>query len=460
LSLRARITAGALVVVAGALSVGGMTVINTTEREMTSQIDAALRADADFTERMITRGSGLPVGEGPTDLYVQFVDADRKVVAAGTAALGRPALSAPGQAVGSITDVTDPRLGRLRVLVEDAPNEEELTLVLARSSRNVAAVHASQVRLLTVLAVAGSALLAFLVWFVVGRALRPVEQMRAVVENLDDGDLSTRVDLPGTRDELDRLARTLNELLARLETAVSREREFVADASHDLRTPIAAVRALLEAETTDPAMTVLTRADALARLDHLQGLVDDLLTLSRADSADPPPNTPVDLDELVLGQARQLSRGTVLRVDTTRVSGGQVSGRDTDLARLVQNLATNAARHAHSTVAFAVHQFDEMVELVVDDDGPGIDPRDRDRVFERFRALDDVRTGTTSGSGLGLAIVATIVSAHHGTVRVGDAPGGGARFEVRLPAYLPTPLPGQASAPTSPASPPAARPAG
>jgi signal transduction histidine kinase len=458
LSLRVRITAGALVVVAGALSIAGMTVIGTTEREMTSQIDAALRADADFTERMITRGSGLPVGEGPTDLYVQFVDADRNVVGAGTAAAGRPALSAPGQVVGSIVDVADPKLGRLRVLVAEVPDNPTLTLVLARSSRNVAAVHASQVRLLTVLVVAGSTFLAVLVWFVVGRALRPVEQMRAVVEHLDDKDLSTRIDFPGTRDELDRLARTLNELLARLEAAVGREREFVADASHDLRTPIAAVRALLEAETTDPAMTVMTRADALARLDHLQSLVDDLLVLSRADSAGPPPDAPVDVDELVLGQARQLRRGTLLRVDTTRVSGGQVAGRDTDLARLVENLATNASRHAHSIVAFAVHQFDDTVELVVDDDGPGIPSQDRDRVFERFRTLDDARTGTTSGSGLGLAIVAAIVSAHHGTVRVGDAPGGGARFEVRLPAYLPAPTSGDASALDLPSAPPAIRP--
>lgn len=442
LSLRTRITAGALVVVVGALSVAGLVVIGVIEQEMTGQIDAALRADADFTERMITRGSGLPMGEGPTDLYVQFVDETGKVAGAGTAAIGRPALMAPGQPDGTIVTVTDPELGDLRVLATGVPSNSKLTLVLARSSQDVGAMHATLVRVLTGLIVVGSCLLSLLVWFVVGWSLRPVEQMRSTVEGLDDRDLRTRLVLPGTGDELDRLASTLNDLLTRLEVAVEREHQFVADASHDLRTPIAAMRALLETEAADPSLVVLTRADALAQLDQLRVLVDQLVTLARADAADPPPAMPVDLDELVLGEARQLARGTRLHVDTSRVSGGQVAGRDTDLGRLVENLATNASRYATTTVSFTVHQFGDTVELIVDDDGPGIDPADRDRIFERFHTLDDARTQVGSGAGLGLAIVAAIVAAHHGTIRVGDAPGGGARLEVHLPAFQPSPLAG------------------
>jgi signal transduction histidine kinase len=448
-SLRLRITAGALVVVVGALTAAGLVVIGVTEREMTDQIDAALRADADFTERMVTRGSGLPMGEGPTDLYVQFVDGAGDVAGAGTAAIGRPALSVPGQANGEVVTVVDPELGELRVLTTAAPNNPTLTLVLARSSQNVTEVHQTLIRLLTVLVIAGSFLLSLLVWLVVGRSLRPVEQMRRTVEDLDDGDLATRVELPGTGDELDRLAGTLNALLARLEVAVEREHRFVADASHDLRTPIAAMRALLETEAADPSLVVLTRADALARLDQLQVLVDQLVALAGAEATEPPSN-PVDLDELVLGEARQLARHTRLRVDTSRVSGGQVAGRDTDLVRLVENLATNAARYSATTVSFTVHQFGDTVELIIDDDGPGIAPADRDRIFERFATLDDARTDLGSGAGLGLAIVAAIVSAHHGTIRVGDAPGGGARFEVRLPAFDPPPPP--ARRPAAPAT--------
>lgn len=439
MSLRLRITAGALVVVAGALTAAGLIVIGTIEREMTDQIDTALRADADFTQRAITSGSGLPMGEGPADLYVQFVDESDNVVGAGTAALGRPALEAPNQLDDTITTVTDAQLGELRVLTTRAPNNPALTLVLARSSRNVAVVRDALTRLLAMLVVMGSALLGVLVWLVVGRALRPVESMRRTVEGLDDSDLRTRVTLPGTGDELDRLARTLNDLLARLEVAVEGERRFVADASHDLRTPLAAMRALLETEAADPDLVVLTRADALARLDQLQVLVDQLLALASADAAEPAPAQPVDLDELVLGQARQLTRRSHLIVDTSRVSGGQVAGRESDLDRLVENLATNASRYASTTVWFTVHQFGDTVELIIDDDGPGIAPDDRERVFERFATLDDARTHLGSGAGLGLAIVDAIVTAHHGTIRVGDAPGGGARFEVRLPAFRPPP---------------------
>lgn len=114
-----------------------------------------------------------------------------------------------------------------------------------------------------------------------------------------------------------------------------------------------------------------------------------------------------------------------------------MAGRDTDLIRVIENLASNAVRYAATTISFAVHQFGDTVVLLVDDDGPGIDPADRDRVFERFQTFDDARTHTVSGSGLGLAIVTSIVEAHGGTVSVVDGPGGGACFEVRFPAYQP-----------------------
>lgn len=437
-STRLRITAGALAVVVAAFVLGGIAVIGVLERELIDQIDTTLRANADFIDRSLTASAPLPMEEGPTDLYVQFVGDDGAVVGAGTAAAGLASLAPPaGTPAGEIVTVTHPELGDLRVLAEPAPGGGGMTIVVARSSESVAEVVGSLQRLLLALVVAGSALVGLVIWVVVGRALRPVEEMRRTVEGISDRDLAQRLDAPGTGDELDRLADTLNDLLGRLDAAIARERQFVADASHELRTPIAGMRALLETEPADPAAVIEVRAEALERLGRLQDLVEDLLVLARADATEFAELTaPVDLDELVLGQARQLERTTNLRVDTTRVSGGQVAGRDIDLGRVVENLATNAARHAETTVAFSVRQVGSMVEFTVSDDGPGIAEGDRNLIFERFRTLEAGRSAG-SGAGLGLSIAATIVAAHRGSICADDAPGHGAVFVVRLPAMEP-----------------------
>jgi signal transduction histidine kinase len=447
-SLRVRITAGALVVVVGALCAGGLLLIGVLERELVAQIDTTLRANADFVDRSLRAGAALPAGEGPTDLYVQFVAADGTVLGASSAAQGLPALATPPvSGDDDIRTVRSPALGELRVLAQPAPTDPDLLLVVARPSGSVSEVRDSLVRLLVVLVLAGSVLLGAVVWVVVGRALHPVDAMRRRVSDIGERDLRRRLDEPGTGDELDELATTLNDLLARLDVAVAREREFVADASHELRTPLAAARALLETEPADPAEVVAVRAEALARLAQLQDLVDELLTLAQADAvAADAPAWPVDLDELVLGQARQLARTTTLRIDTSRVSGGQVRGRDTELGRLVQNLATNAARHARTTVAFSVQEHGGVVELAVSDDGPGIAAADRARIFERFGTLGGPRSSGHGGAGLGLSIASAIVASHHGSIRAEDAPGTGARFVVELPVQregsrttLPTP---------------------
>ena len=439
-SLRIRITAVALVVVVALLCGAGLLVIAMVKNEMTKQIDSGLRADADFTQRLITSGSGLPMSQGPTDLYLQFIGKDGRVAAAGTAAQGLPRLAGPASSPKADIAAHDvDRIGAIRVLSQPVAANPKVTLVVARTAQNVVDVHEKLLRLLLELVVVGSLLLSGLIWWVVGRALRPVDAMRKHVDHLDDRDLSARLEPPGTGDELDRLANTLNELLSRLEQAVAREHRFVADASHELRSPITAVRSLLETEAGDPSGVVSTRADALVRMNQLQELVEQLLVLARVDAAVPPPNAPVDLDELVLGQARQLQRSSHLRIDTTRVSGGQVAGRDTDLARLIENLAGNASRYAQSTVAFTVQQCGDTVTLIVDDDGPGIPLGDRARVFERFNTRDIARTHSQGGVGLGLSIAQAIVVSHDGTIEVGESLGGGARFEVHLPAYQPDP---------------------
>jgi signal transduction histidine kinase len=169
----------------------------------------------------------------------------------------------------------------------------------------------------------------------------------------------------------------------------------------------------------------------------MQRLVEDLLLLARADEGTSPVRrTPVDLDDVVFEVAAGLRQASSLRVDTTAVSAGRVAGDQSQLQRMVQNLADNAARHARGAVGFVLREDSSgSTQLCVEDDGPGIAEADRQRIFERFVRLDGARARDAGGSGLGLAIVAEIVASHGGTISVGPSPLGGARFEVLLPRH-------------------------
>lgn len=273
-------------------------------------------------------------------------------------------------------------------------------------------------------------------WRLVGRTLSPVEAIRTQVAEISSTALDRRVPVPSTGDEIDRLARTMNEMLDRLEASARRQRTFVADASHELRSPMTVIRTRLEVGLAHP-----NSADwpALARgwlteQRRLERLVDDLLLLARVDEA-APAATPsiVDLDELVLRAAGDLHARSDVRVDVTRVGGGRVRGDAEQLRRAVTNLLDNAERHAASAVQCTLSQSDGVVELVVSDDGPGVPEADRERIFERFVRLNEARDRRTGGAGLGLAIVRDLVTRHGGTVDLADRDGGGASFVVRLP---------------------------
>lgn len=446
-SLRLRITLVALLVVGSALAVAAVALVRYHEAALVQQVDDQLRSDADFiiaqtvATRRVTRA-------GPPDRFAQLVDADGEIVIAGTTAEGLPPLASPpppwdeGGGDGYRTRQVD-GVGEVRLLARPLP-ELEMHLVVARSlepvSRSTATLTRSLLALPLLLAGLG-----LVVWLVVRRALRPVEALRATVADISERDLSQRVEIPSTGDEVHRLATTMNSMLDRLESAVARERRLVADASHELRSPLAAARALVEADGARPG----PRADGdggggdeapdryavLAALERLQDVTDQLLVLSRQDEGGPPDVVaPVDLDDLALRHAAALERTTDLQVDVRSVSAGQVAGDEEALDRVVANLASNAARHARSTIAVSVAEDGGTVELAVADDGPGIPAADRVRVFERFTRLDDARSHDRSGAGLGLAIVAATIERHGGTVVVEDGPLGGARVVVRLPA--------------------------
>jgi signal transduction histidine kinase len=225
--------------------------------------------------------------------------------------------------------------------------------------------------------------------------------------------------------------------LAPVRASQERQRRFVSDAAHELRSPVASIRQHAEVagthpDTTDVRELATTVTDETIRL---QAIVEDLLLLARLDEgALHVAREEVDLDDIVLGEAGRLRGETTLAIDASDVGAGRVRGDAHHLERMVRNLADNAARHATATIAFALAVHDGRVVLCVDDDGPGIPVAERDRAFERFVRFDEGRDRASGGTGLGLAIVREIARAHGGEVVLTSSALGGLRAEVTLPA--------------------------
>jgi signal transduction histidine kinase len=266
--------------------------------------------------------------------------------------------------------------------------------------------------------------------WLVGRSLRPVDRMRAELESITATDLDRRVGTPRTGDELERLGVALNDTIDRLGTAVEANERFVADAAHELRSPITGVRAALEIEAArDPDGLI---GDGIAELDRASRLIDDLLLLARR-QAGTLRREEVDCDDLVLGEITSSRTRYPDVVFTDAIEPVRVIADPDAVRRVVANLLENACRYGGGLVTVSLTGTDNGCILRVDDDGPGIPPESREIVFERFARLDGSRSRATGGSGLGLAIVHELVTAHGGTVSITGADTGGARFEVTLP---------------------------
>jgi signal transduction histidine kinase len=278
------------------------------------------------------------------------------------------------------------------------------------------------------------ALLAFSTWVLLGRTLRPVEEIRSEVAEIEALALGRRVPVPPTEDEISRLAETMNAMLDRLEAASARQREFVADASHELRSPLSAFRAQLEVALAHPADAdwEATARALLADSDRMERIVGDLLYLARTDALPPEPSeTLVDLDDIVLDEVNRVRVHARVQIDTAQVSAAPVRGNGEELRRLIRNLLDNAVRHARSSVRVELVTVGDEVVLAVEDDGPGVPSEQRTRIFERFVRLDDARSSRQGGTGLGLAIVHAIAARHGGRVAL-EPSADGARLVVRL----------------------------
>ncbi|GAA4934987.1 signal transduction histidine kinase [Nonomuraea thailandensis] len=259
------------------------------------------------------------------------------------------------------------------------------------------------------------AVVAGMTWLSVGRALGPVAAIRAKVADITARDLNQRVPVPRSKDEIAALATTVNGTLDRLETAVERHKRFVADAAHELRSPIATLRARLElAEPSE-----LTE-EALADVERLQSLAADLLMLAKLDAGEPLRVAELDLGQVAAEAALRARRRPEVRVELDVEPDVVLKGSSAHLDRLVTNLADNAVRHAASTVRVRVAAEGGQAVLEVSDDGPGIPPGQREAVFGRFTRLDEARARDAGGAGLGLPIARDIALLHEGSLVYGD----------------------------------------
>ncbi|MFC8084836.1 ATP-binding protein [Streptomyces sp. NPDC057340] len=464
-SVRARATLAATLVVAVALVAAGAAVLLSLRSNLLGE--AGTQAERSAREVATELAVGTPYADLSLDVDdrpVQVVDDDGVLVAAsedleritGTgvdAVQPRPAVSPggedddadddddsgeslePGEIGARITvsdgsatidgDAEDYRFAAVPVKTDDRGT---LTVY---AGAPLSAEHGAVSTALTVMLIGFPLLLAvvaWVTWLVTRRALRPVEGIRREMAAITASeDLARRVPVPATHDEVARLATTTNETLAALESSVERQRGFVADASHELRSPIASLRTQLEVAAAHPELLDLD--GAVADTVRLQRLAADLLLLARLDAGERPADARVDLAAL----AREAAEGRT----GVRVRGAEgpvsVAGSRGQLGRVLANLLDNAQRHARSAVEVSVRRDGDTAVVAVADDGEGVPAADRERIFERFVRLDAARSRDDGGAGLGLAIARDVAVRHGGTLTVHDAPAGGALFELRLP---------------------------
>jgi signal transduction histidine kinase len=392
--VRLRTTVVATVVLVAILVVAGYLLADRFQRERMRQVDDDLLQSTDYVARVGATDERFPPVGASTDL-VQVVDDEGGIVYSSPGLRSDAVLWTPGGRERAPHTVRTGDDGELRV---SAGRFRDRWVVFATSLASVD----DDVRTLQRAMLVGlpplALALALLVWVVVGRTLRPVA------------------------------------------AAVEREERLVADVSHELRSPLAGLRVLLETEPSEPQQIELSRIEALAAVGRLETITDQLLAVTRYDQAAARvPGHPVDLDEIVLDRVAALAPRSPVPIDTSGVGAGQVLAREDDLVSLVENLLTNATRHARQVVRVTVTEQAGTVELAVDDDGPGVAPEHRDRIFERFTRLDEARSRDQGGAGLGLAIVRAVVEAHGGSITVDDSHLGGARFTVHVPASTPAP---------------------
>jgi signal transduction histidine kinase len=473
-SLRWRLTLAVAFVLVLAFAITYVAVYRGTGAQLSSEVDRELRVDANAFARAV---------DSPAATARALAAAGRRYVAAQPFTSTSRLLFETVPGAGIETNEPD-ALGLLRIERDETAarqaHENQLARQLLRARPGYSTLHAPDVgglRLLvrpvkqrgrtvatigvgeplatvrraqedvrhTFLLAGGLTLAAALLvsFLIAARFSRPLQRMAAIAARVDAGDLSPRIGASGTRDEARVLADAFDHMLDRLQDAFARQRAFVADASHELRTPLTAIRGQLEllAREPDPSPADLGRVQRLvdAEIDRMARLVDDLLLLAHSDEPRLLETTLIDLpsyiDEL-FELARQSARR---RFELDAAASGTLRADPDRVAQALHNLLRNAIEHTAEgglvRLSVVAEPSGDRVRFIVEDDGPGIPPDQRDRIFDRFQRVDGSRTRAAGGAGLGLAIVAAIAEAHGGRVWAAASHTGGARIELELPGY-------------------------
>ena len=452
-SVRARITAVATVLVAAALVFASWVILQMVESDLIETTERALAAELELGIEAAEFGL---VGEG---VYFDFVAEGRplglSLFTLGDEGIAFGEIYENGFLIGEVLldideieviDVIDPLTGQpladpqliaeleeaaLDVrAIEDAAAETDAFFVGAVARDEVDQTLTAVQDALTLIVPALVLAIGVLTWLLVARALRPVGAMSARVDEISTSNLEARVPVPGGNDEVANLAGVMNRMLERLQRGDRRQRQFAADASHELRSPLSTVRAAAEIIEHNPTSTRTgsLATDIVAEADRMDRLIGDLLHLSRIDEE----REPDDFGNVDLARiAADAASGAEVRAPTEQ----WIAGSTEQLHRVVANLVANAHRHARAQVIVTVAPtVNGRAELRVDDDGPGVPTEHRERIFERFSRLDDARARDAGGAGLGLALVRAIVERHGGQIHVETSPTlGGAAFVATFP---------------------------
>jgi signal transduction histidine kinase len=450
--LRARATIYGTLVFAVLLTIGSLLLVSTLEARLTEAADQLSRSRVDDLLTLARSGDLPRIMRNIEDNSVaQVVAADGSVLSASPNISGDPAIARlhPGRRAETSTfqapDDKETETYRFWYAAGPSPNGTA-TVYVGNSLEAVSEASAVLRRALGVGVPVVVVLLGVVMWLLVGRAIGRLDRIRAEVDQISDANLDARVAGDGVADEVGRLAATMNAMLERLDEAAQRQRDFVADVSHDLQSPLAAQRVALEVALTRPEAIDVDRlrGEVLGATADMERLVSDLLTVARIDAGTTSVPALMDLDSLVLEEAARARTSAKVQIETTGVSAAPAYANPDDIRRVARNLLDNAVAHARSRVVLTVDNIDPDVSgngvgswacLMVADDGPGVPVDDQARIFDRFYRAESARP-RDGGSGLGLSIARGLAERNDGLLNLVEAPAGTA-IRLLLPSAPP-----------------------